>query len=167
MAGGNLIQFEEDSDLRGVSNGCVHHIGKRLSCDDFKSEKELCQYIEANISEFCRDSFDDVYVSHEIDKPIVPQQRFGPRTRRVDMIIRCKKHKYIIELKNPTHPAENRHGIGQLLDYGREFIDTGKKLVLISTSFDINTAKTIEHYNLPIVYMYINKTQILEFKETA
>ena len=83
--------------------------------------------------------------------------------RRVDLIIVCKKHTYVIEVKNPKTATCNRHAIGQILDYGREFPDSKKKLVIITTYFDQNTAQTIKAYNLPIKYIYINKYQSYEF----
>ena len=59
--------------------------------------------------------------------------------------------------------SENKYGIGQLLDYGREFPYPKKELLLITSKFCQNTAKTIKHYKLPIRYFFINKKQILEY----
>jgi hypothetical protein len=63
---------------------------------------------------------------------------------------------------------ENRQGIGQLLDYGREFSDTKKaKLILLTTRFDLSTALTIAHYSLPIRYIYFEKARMLEYEKKA
>lgn len=56
--------------------------------------------------------------------------------------------------------------IGQILDYGREFLDPKKELMIITTKFDRNTAKTIKHYRLPIRYIYIDKNRIMEYLES-
>ena len=54
---------------------------------------------------------------------------------------------------------------GQLLDYGRVYVDSIKKevrLVLLTTYYDLSTAQTIKHYNLPIRYVYMDKERMLE-----
>ena len=71
-----------------------------------------------------------------------------------------ENNKYIVELKNPHYLCENRHALGQLLDYGREL--PGSQLILLSTSFDFSTQATIKYYNLPIRYIYFEKTRCLE-----
>ena len=129
---------------------------------DFKSEKDLQSYICKHIKSFCKDVLGDEYISHKKESPIHEQIRNSPRGRRVDILIKCEGGAYIIELKNPKQPAENRYGIGQLLDYGRE-IPQGN-LVLVTTFFDINTALTIQHHSLPIRYIYFDKTRIMEYK---
>lgn len=132
--------------------------------DDFESEKSLLDYIVSNIENFCSDILDDTLISFETEKSITTRRRFSPRGRRIDLYIVGRKAKYIIELKNPFNQAENRYAIGQLLDYGREFLDPKKELVLLTTKFDINTAKTIAFYDLPIRYIYFDKRRILEYK---
>ena len=131
----------------------------------FKLEKDLVDYIVLNIDLFAKDILDDEVVSFEVDKPINKQICFSQRGRRIDIFIVGKKKIYIIECKNAHSGTENRAAIGQILDYGREYTDSKKELIIITSHFDIETAKTIKHYNLPIRYIYINKKQILEFKE--
>lgn len=133
----------------------------KLKNNDFKSEKELSDYIDFNIQDFCIDILEDTYVDHCMEMPLYKQMRRGPRGRRVDIYIECKKHKYVIELKNPKSLSEMRSAIGQLLDYGRELPDC--KMILVATKHDINTSKTIKHYNLPITYYYMSKSCTMEY----
>lgn len=150
-------EINEPDGLIKIQSSC-------LKSDCFKMEKELLNYIVSNIEVFTRDILNDDLISFETEYPIeVDKVRgFGPRGRRVDIFLIGKKKKYIIELKCPTNNAENRMAIGQILDYGREFLDSENELVLITTKFDINTSLTINHYNLPIRYIFMNDSFSLE-----
>lgn len=139
----------------------------QLKNKDFAKEINLVEYIIDNIDLFAKDYLDDVVKSFEIDKPILKRSSFSPRGKRVDIYIVGKKSTYILETKNPTNLMENRQGIGQLLDYGREFLDPKKELLLITTKFDHSTALTIKHYNLPIRYIYMSKLKGMEYKGEA
>jgi hypothetical protein len=135
--------------------------------NDFKNEKHLQNYISDNIKSFCKDVFDEDYISHELEKQIcVKSRNFGPRGKRLDIYLETSKNKYVIEIKKTKQCAEMRSAIGQLLDYGRSF-DKSHTLVLLSNIIDMDTIRTIQHYNLNIVYIYISKAQIMVFKEFA
>jgi hypothetical protein len=134
-----------------------------INTDNFKLEKDLVDYIIINIDLFTKDLFNDDVVSYEVDMPINKRMKLSPGGRRIDLYIVGTKKTYIIEAKNPSSGTENRAAIGQLLDYGREFPDSKKELAIITTRFDINTAKTIKYYNLPIRYIYISKKRLLEY----
>ena len=134
---------------------------KSLNTDDFDRESDLVDFIALNIKVFTIDILNDELVSFEIEKPINKRNQMSPRGRRIDIYIKGKSRNYIIETKNPQYYAENRYAIGQLLDYGRE-IDNAE-LVLITTKYDLNTAKTIKHYNLPIRYIYFDKKVNAEY----
>ena len=134
---------------------------------EFKLEKDLQFYIETNIKKFCRDILEDAYVSHKADESInqlVKQRARG--TKRVDLLVKCENNLYIIELK-AGGGSNTRAGIGQLLDYGREFTYSKKRLVLLSTTFDNSTALTIKEYKLPITYMVLRKAQTYIYQEAA
>lgn len=131
------------------------------------SEKQMQDHIVANINEFVRDVLDDHYIDHKVEWGIDQQLRMSPRGRRVDLIIKGKLYTYYCELKSPQSLTENRFGIGQLLDYGREFSDPQKRLLLITSKFDINTALTIDHYKLPITYIYLAKHGALVYKKAV
>lgn len=133
----------------------------------FEKEKDLVQYIVNNIDSFAKDLLDDTVIAYEVDKPLSKRYGLSPSVRRVDLFIIGKKKKYIIEAKNPSSATENRGAIGQVLDYGREFPDSEKELIIITSLFDIETARTIAYYNLPIRYIYLSKGSTLEYKEES
>lgn len=134
---------------------------------EFSSEKELQRYIETNIERFCQDILEDKYVSHKADEPVVQMVRQRARgTKRIDLLVTCENSLFIIELK-AGGGNNTRAGIGQLLDYGREFTYPIKKMVLLSATFDSSTALTIEEYKLPITYMVMRKAQTYIYQEAA
>lgn len=151
----NEIDIDYDSEI----------IVKELENHNFEKEIDLVNYIVLNIDKFVNEFLDDELISFEIDMPINKNVTLAPRGRRIDLFIRCKNKIYIIETKNPKSGTENRGAIGQILDYGREFTDSKKELIIITTKFDINTARTIKYYSLPIRYIYLSKKRILEFKD--
>jgi len=143
---------------------------KEVYTKDFAKEKDLTEFIVLNIEKFCKDILNDELISFELEyemkKVILKHKKQGicaPRGKRIDLLVLCKQNHYLIEIKRPILHLDNLRAIGQLLNYGREFIDSKKELVLITTKFDINTAKTIEHYNLPIRYIYMDKKKVLEY----
>jgi len=133
------------------------------SSGQFSKEKELLSYLKDNIRIFCNDFLNDGLIEYFIDVNIDTNTEARSKGgRRIDLLINGRKKKYIIEIKNPKYQAENRYAIGQLLDYGRE-IKGEKELILITSKLDIHTAKTIQHYKLPIRYVYLDKDRTLEF----
>lgn len=133
---------------------------KDLKTNEFVKEKKLIEYVINNINKFAENILEDEIISYEPEKSIDKQYRLSPRGRRIDLYVVGKKNKYIIEFKNPKNGIENRAAIGQLLDYGREMGNCN--LILITTLFDINTFRTINHYNLPIRYIYFDKEKSME-----
>lgn len=162
MTVGRLVKFKTAEEMQAAPNGVISYAGKKLESTDFHREKDLQDFLVVNIEKFCREILGDELVEYKEDHPFIPQM-FGPRTRRVDLYIRGKNKVYIVELKNPKNLKECRDGIGQILDYGREFPDPEKELLLISTKFDINTARTIKHYGIPIRYFFMSKRQFCEY----
>lgn len=159
--------FDNGTDIKNIKqNGDILVRGDRVIFDDFQSESDMVDYIIRNIDNFASIHLNDKIVSFEVDKDIAKQAIRCPRGRRIDIFIQGEKGVYVIECKNSKNTSSTRAGIGQLLDYGREFLDPKKELILISNTYDSNTAKTIEYYNLPIRYLIINKINTLEFKET-
>lgn len=105
----------------------------------FRREKDLIKFIAQNQETFAK----------EVLKDDIPDGQGG---------------RYTIKFCNPAKPEEVRAAIGQLLNLGREDEEVLKgneeitqkkcKLLLISTLFDIETARTIKHFNLPIRYIH-------------
>lgn len=152
-------------EMQKCQNGEVAYIGKdTLSNDDFNKEKDLAEFVKNNIELFVDVLLNDKLVKYEFEKPIRQRYSLSPRVRSVDLYIECELKTYIIEFKNPKYESENRQAIGQILDYGREF-NNNSELIIITTKFDINTAQTINHYRLPIKYVYMSKNQFFEYKD--
>jgi hypothetical protein len=147
-------------------DGVVHVDTSEMAKEEspFRKEIDLEEFITSDISAFCRVVLGDQYKHHTVNQDVTKRLRMAPRGRRIDIYIECENKDYIIELKNPISMTENRHAIGQLLDYGREFTDPKKEMLLITSKFDINTARTIDHYKLPIRYMLVNENHVLEYK---
>ena len=161
---GRPLKFQSVEELQNIPGGKYQFDDNQaIASTDFAKEFNLVEYITHNIQSFVKDFLEDELVMFEVDKPIHPRYKFSPRGRRVDLYIKGKNKSYIIETKNPKYLMENRQGIGQLLDYGREFLDPIKELLLITTKFDINTARTIKHYNLPIRYIFLSKNLTMEY----
>lgn len=135
-----------------------------LMNSDFDKEKDLSKYICSNIELFCRDVLSDTYVSHEEEVQVKKQVIFQPRQPRIDLKIICKNSTYLIELKNPKYQSENRAALGQLLCYST-ILDESREseMVLVSTKFDMLSAKTIQRFNLPIRYIYFEKSRFMEY----
>jgi hypothetical protein len=142
------------------SRGNKNAVGNEFNTDEFRYESDLLGYITSNINKFCIDVLNDKLKSFESDKPIIDNVR-KQHSKRIDLFVICENNSYIIELKNPKYESENRQAIGQLLDYGRFSPDS--LLLLITTKYDLSTAKTIKHYNLPIRYIYFEKSRIIEY----
>lgn len=137
-----------------------------IRTDDFRFEKDLEGWIVTNIELFCKDILKDEMVSFETNYCVKPRKgrTLMPNQRRADIYIKGNKRTYIIELKKPRYLRENTVAIGQLLNYGRELKEKNPELIIITTMFDISTAKTIKYYGLPIRYIYISKNKMLEYK---
>lgn len=163
---GRVVKFSKVEDLQGLEDGVVHFVGAGLQNNDFRSKKELTDFMIENIDEVTKWIFDDevlLVATKYTQQPDAPA--YLSKERRIDIVLCGEKHTYLIGLKNPVHSTDNTYALGPLLDYAREFPDPKKELVLITTKFDINAAQSIQHYGLPIRYIYMSKTQSMEFKE--
>jgi len=130
-----------------------------LITKDFKSEKELKNYIVSNIKLFCKQNFNDEYISHIEEYRLTNEFSYNT-SKRIDLFIKCKKGQYAIEIKNPIYKSEMAYSIGQLLTYYLMFEKKGiklDKLLLLTTQFDYETAKIIDRFNLPIGLMLFSK----------
>lgn len=162
---GRPLKFKSVKELQSKIDGDYLFDGDKLRFDDFAYENDLVSRVTENIDSFVRDYLNDSLISFEVDKPINKQTNLQPRGRRIDLFVVGKNSVYIIEFKNAKNTSEIRSAIGQLLDYGREYLDPKKELILITNMYDVNTAKTIEYYNLPIRYIIISNKQSLEVKK--
>jgi|SRR5690625_86595 len=136
----------------------------KLKNNEFEKEVNLSEYILDNIILFCADVLEDQYISHETEVQSEKQTYFQPRQPRIDIRIRCKNKTYLVELKNPKNTSENRHALGQILAYSVLLDEIGScDLVIVTTKYDILTAKAIKKFNLPVRYVYFEKGKIMEY----
>ena len=166
---GRPAKFETAEELEDAKDGECNINIKAISNSEFTKEKDLKKYIIDNIESFVSIAFGDELVLFEeefcFNKNMVRGKQ-GRGAKKIDIMVKGKKETYLIELKNPKYKSENRSAIGQLLDYGREYYISGgdkRSMILITTKFDLDTAKTIRYYDLPIRYFYITKNQIMEY----
>lgn len=161
--------YENYEEMKGLEDGYVGYKGKKITNNFFECENELANYIINNIKKFAQSYLNDTIKSFERECQIHKRIRFAPRGRRVDLFIEGNNKEYVIEFKTPSSGSEIRYGLGQMLDYGREFFDSDEyketELLLISDLYDSNTAKTIEYFDLPIRYIYFDKNISLEVME--
>ena len=142
------------------------------SCEHFKREKDLANYIERNIENVCIELFNDKYRNHirEFKIPLEAGKcRQGARgsAASIDFIINCEKQTYIVELKNPKNLfSEITRAIGQLwiYKYLLESIYPKADIILITTKHDKYTAAAIDKYKMPFRYIVFNKKYSAEFK---
>lgn len=160
-------KFKTKAEIESFNgqNTEVFYQGGSLIFDCFNKEKDLVEYIVNNIDSFVGHYFNDKVISFEIDKPLKKQFGLSARGKRVDLFIQGEEGIYIIEFKNAKNPTEIRSAIGQILDYGREYLDPKKELVIVSNMYDVDVAKTIKYYNLPIRYIVFSKNIAMEVKE--
>lgn len=152
------------SDIKDMPDGQVMLDGQCIDNNDFSDESEMRDYLYVNAARFFDQWFSDVPVilrrEHQLEGNL---SYYGPRGRRIDIYAKGREREYIIEMKKPKFLSENRKAIGQLLDYGREFLDPKKVLILMTTKFDVNTALTIQSYKLPIRYFWMSRDQTMEY----
>jgi len=170
MASFKMAQAASDIPLFMSIDELAEHSGKVGLCGntvqsfDFPKEKDLVEYFMWNIKGFCKNYLRDPLVKAE-EQYSVGVREFGPRERRVDVFARCKRKNYCIELKSPKWSRENLAAIGQLLNYGRKFCKDGEsELLLITTLYDVETYETIQRFNLPIRYIFMDKSRTMEGK---
>lgn len=133
-----------------------------LNSYDFKREDDLASYVYDNAELFIGDLYGDRVTKKYREKTIreyVGSFGFKGTTRgpRIDVYLEGIHSNYIIEVKNPKYKSENVPAIGQVLNYGRMCGTDRNKLIIVTSLFDIDTAHTIEAFELPIKYVYLDK----------
>jgi hypothetical protein len=145
----------------------IEQLNDALSNDDFKSEKEFCDYIEANIKLFCRDVIGVEYKEHQREFNITGHKdnRRIKNNKRLDFLITTQTgEKIAIECKNPKYISELCAGLGQVLSYIFLFESAGhqiSKYVIVSTRIDWILPLTIQRFNLPISFVTMDKNRVL------
>lgn len=139
--------------------------------NQFKNEKEMCDYIELNMTPFCEELFHDEYVSHHREKRINSEPVFGhsqkrwKQTARVDFLIKCKNGTYCVEVKNPKKKSHDQsRTIGQMMMYHMELIKSGEKVkqVLVTSGYYPKFKEMVVFYGLDFDIYIFNKEHSLK-----
>lgn len=136
--------------------------------DNFESEKDLCNFIEANISDFCEDTLGVEYLSHTREYSLFKSRRSRKGCKRLDFLINSKCGKSIaIECKRPTYISELCAGVGQVLSYMVLFRDQNKpidRFIIVSSKIDWMLPLVIGTFHLPIEFIAIDKEKSLTWQ---
>lgn len=134
----------------------------------FKTEKELCEFIEANIVNFC-DELGFKYKSHTREYPLQHFKKRRKGTKRIDFLINtCCGQSLGIECKHPVYNCELAAGIGQILSYITQSESFGTridKFYMVSSKIDMIAPMTITRFNLPITFIAMDKTKSLTWQK--
>lgn len=133
---------------------------------DFKTESELCDYLENNISDVCNDLFEEKYFMHVREFNLDQQYLFGPRQKRIDFFITTTTGNILCEVKNPTNLySELTNSISQMMSY----IVTSKKneirfhrSIIITSRYHDQFREIINEFNLPIELFCVSKSKLLK-----
>ncbi len=159
--------FSETHGLTQSSEESIINIFN--NANDFKNEKEMCDYIELNIVLFCKDFLNDKYIGHAREFKLSSNTfRNGACTRkdenntRIDFFIRGKKRLYFVEVKNPIQiQTELTRAVGQLALY--QYLinkkDIPAELVVVSSKYNDIFYKLIKKHSVDCKYMLLNKNQ--------
>ncbi len=133
------------------------------SASDFKSEKELCDYIEDNIKVFCLDIGIN-YKTHERESYITKHLRFANSKPKIDFLIQDQDGEYILlEVKKPRYQREAVIAISQILEYTviaeREGLKV-KKSYILTTKCENDVIEVIQRFNLPIDLILFSKKRL-------
>lgn len=130
---------------------------------DFKSESDLCNYIETHIVAFCRDILGIEHKYHIREKSL--KTSLKGTGKRLDFYIESKCGKFIaVECKKPTHTVESSLGIGQCLMYKTLMLRLGvsvDRIILVSTTLDTLIPEIIKTNNLAIEYVVMDRVKSL------
>ena len=135
--------------------------------DDFKNERELCDFIEFNIELFCKGCLGVELKSYTREYPIQTNGRSHKQSkgiRRVDFYIISKCGLSIaVECKHPTYAhSELSASVGQALSYisiFKEYKTPIDKMFIVSSKSDYIIPQMIKDFNLPLEFVCINKKQ--------
>lgn len=128
----------------------------------FKSEKELCDYLEINIQSFALEILGEPLVSYKRES-YLGYRAFGANKPRIDFELFTPNKRVLVECKNPTNVfGEITRAISQLLTYGA-MAGGDCELVLVTSKTLPIVQQTILRYNLPIKVVYLTKDVLAEW----
>lgn len=128
--------------------------GKRLIANykdyqspDFKSEKDLCDFIDSHAEQFAEEVLGIIYCGH------CREYRIKDGLNRADFMFTAIRP-ILVECKNPKRKSsESLFALAKLMAYS---CDEGEcRMVLVTSQYDESIRKVIKKYNLPIdVYVF-------------
>jgi len=141
---------------------CFNEVSNVLE-SHFLLEKEMCDYIEEHIEEFCSDILNTKLLSYKREYRL--DNRKGMGSSRLDFLItNTSNENIIIECKKPKYVCENQMAIGQLLGYQElaNLIELPiQRKVLVTSKIDVLTTNIIRNNNLGIELIGFDKTRCL------
>lgn len=147
-----------------------YHFGEvnQVLENSFKSEKDLSDFIESNINDFCTDTLGVEYQSHKREYPLFTANRNKKGCKRLDFLIQTKCGKSIaIECKHPTYISELCAGVGQVLSYIVLFRDINKpihRFIIVSSKIDWMLPAVVGTFHLPIEFIAIDRKKSLTWQ---
>ncbi len=134
--------------------------------EEFNSEKELCDFIELNISQFCIEDLGFELDFYRRELPVSMNMRRGRMAHAVDFFIKTKCGKNIIvECKHPkSTTSELCRAIGQVLGYKAMFENNGliiDSCIICSSFFSSIPYQIISRNKLPIDIIVMSKTKVI------
>ena len=145
----------------------VYDLEQDIDAHAFKSEKELCDFIESNISEFCHE-LGFKYLSHKREFQIQPFKKRRKGSKRIDFLIKTECGKALgVECKHPKYKCELSAGIGQMLSYLTiaEIYSTNiDNFYMVSSVIDDVVPAILSKFDLPITFIVMDKTKSLTWQ---
>ena len=137
-------------------------VALKSSKSDFKSEKELCDFIEDNVQLFCLQILNREYSKHTREFYLTYFKAFGANKPRVDFFIKTKEHEnFIIEVKNPKNTyGELINSVSQVLSYliiAEENKVVIHRAMIVCSRYDVRLIKIIKKFKLPIDVCVLQK----------
>ena len=141
------------------------------NANHFKNEKELCNYIENNIDNFCNELGID-YKSHTRECRMRKFRAFGASMPRIDFLINENDGGIILlEVKNPSQTqSEITRCVAQMLDYYITAEECGHKInkaIILTTKVNDNFMKIINRFNLPVELVLFSKGCLAVWQKEA
>ena len=136
--------------------------GDSLVGDGFTTERNLCDYVEANMESFSTDILGSPYVSHQREYKLYQTAgNRAPKGSRADFFIDTKDGPIVVEAKNPTQARhELNRAVSQLLAQGSAFKrmhGVMPRMILLTSRYSTDIIDVIKDFNLPIEVVIISK----------
>lgn len=137
---------------------------------DFKTERELCHFIERNIGDFSSDILGVELASYKREYSFGrgPFQKRIKHTRRIDFLVISKSGERIgVECKHPMYLSELTAAIGQCLGYMYLFELAEQpldRMVIVSSKIDSTAPLIMARFSLPISFVVMDKNKFAVFR---